>query len=288
MKDSTTMNLFSESTHFLDVAKKAAMSVDEPLRTAFRSAMTYTTKRDLRDIVTVHDKASEERITEVILSAVPDSTIIGEEGGRKGGGAVHWYIDPIDGTANFARGIAHWCVSIAAAVDNQVIAGVVYDPIARHLFSADLWGAYLNGQPITARAYAEEQQATLVSSFPSARILKALGTKALAAQADFLNTFLGVRNLGSAALNLCNVAAGWVDGTFGLDSNPWDVAAGMLIVQQARGSFVGYRDGELKAPAFLQPDYFAVGKGADYPTLERIISEMSAARRVAAEAARSA
>ncbi len=272
------MTLEEESEQLLKTAKAAALSVGDQLIAAFRTVMAKDFKRDLHDIVTVHDKASEEQITSVILAAVPDSTIVGEEGGEIGTGRVSWHIDPIDGTSNFARGIALWCVSIAAAIERRIVAGVIYNPVADDLFSADLTGAWLNGQPLVARASKDEVSATIVSSFPNAKDMHLFGTEALAAQATLIENFQAVRNLGSAALNLAHVAAGWADATMGFSTNSWDVAAGALILEQAGGHYFGYSNGELDSPNFLAPDYFAVGRGADYPTLRKVIERLSSRR----------
>ena len=272
------MTSVEESEFLRDTAREAARSVRADLLAAFRSVMDLRFKRDVHDIVTVHDKASEDTITSVILAAVPDSTVVGEEGGESGAGRVHWYVDPIDGTSNFARGIALWCVSIAAVVDGRVVAGVIDNPVMDEVFSADLNGAWLNGQPLVARAATDELRATIVSSFPNAHDLKLFGTEALSAQATLIHGFQAVRNLGSGALNLAHVAAGWADATMGFATKPWDVAAGVLILEQAGGSYLGYCSGALTSPSFLAPDYLAVGSGADYPTLRHVVEDLSSRR----------
>lgn len=254
----------------------AALGVEAQLKAAFRSAMALDIKRDFHDIVTEHDRASEERIASVIFREVPDSAMVGEEGGRRGGGSVVWYVDPIDGTSNFARGIAQWCVSIAAAVDEEIVAGVVFDPMAGNLFAASLDGAWLNGRPIQARAYPGERQATLLTSFPNARNINDFGAMVHGCQAELLRAFQATRNLGSGALNLAHIAAGWADATLGLSTNPWDVAAGILILRQAGGVYRGLDGGDGSEPAHLAPDYFATGAGANYPTLERVARTVSA------------
>lgn len=269
------MTSVAGSTALLDIAKKAAFSVEKQLCAAFRSDIAYDYKRDLHDIVTEHDRASERQIVSLIMRDVPDSTVIGEEGGRQGDGAVVWLIDPIDGTTNFARGIACWCVSIAAVVSGRIVAGVIYDPVAGNLFSADLGGAWLNGTPLRARAVADEHKAVLLSSFPNPRHLKDFGERALAAQVELLDSLLAIRNLGSGALQLAHVAAGWSDATLGFSTNPWDVAAGILILEQAGGLYEGLDGGKPSQPSFLAPDYLAVGAGADYPTLQRVARDMS-------------
>jgi myo-inositol-1(or 4)-monophosphatase len=275
--EGSASHLVAESARLLGIARRAALDVGGPLRAAFRSAMDLAYKRDFRDVVTIHDKRSEERIAAILRAEAPDSVIVGEEGGETGSGRLRWYVDPIDGTANFARGIAQWCVSIAAAAEDRLLAGVVYDPVADNLFAADLSGASLNGARLTARAFAEESRATLLSSFPKHRDIEALGGRAFDAQAELLGAFMTIRNLGSAALNLAHVAAGWSDATIGFDASPWDVAAGALILEQAGGRFAGYRRGGEFTPSFLAPDYLAIGYGGSYPTLERVMQGLSRA-----------
>jgi myo-inositol-1(or 4)-monophosphatase len=270
------MNLREESTQLRETARSAALSVGDQLTSAFRTTMDKGFKRDLHDIVTVHDKASEARIVSVIMAAVPDSTIIGEEGGETGTGRVHWYVDPIDGTSNFSRGIALWCVSIAAVVEGRVVAGVIYNPVAGEVFSADLSGAWLNEKPLQSRACTDEVGATIVSSFPNARDLQLFGDEALAAHGRLLTRFQAIRNLGSAALCLAHVAAGWADATMGFSTSPWDVAAGILILEQAGGTYSAYSRGAPSSPNFLAPDFIGTGCDADYPTLRSIVEGGSA------------
>ena len=255
------MTIEKESELLLETAREAALSVGDQLVAAFRTAMDKDFKRDLHDIVTEHDKASEKQIISVILAAVSDSTIVGEEGGKSCTGRVHWYI------------------SIAAVIEGRVVAGVIYNPVAGDLFSAHLSGAWLNGRPLIARASTDEVSATIVSSFPSAHDLELFGTEALTAHGKLLDRFQAVRNLGSAALDLAHVAAGWADATMGFSTSPWDVAAGVLILEQAGGSYFGYSKGALESPSFLAPDYFGVGGGASYPTLQNIVEDLSGASK---------
>src|SRR5690606_35177335 len=126
-------------------------------------------KRDARDVVTVHDKNAEKSISAYIFEHEPDSRILGEEGGAVGEGSVAWFVDPIDGTSNFIDGIAVWCVSVAAAVDGEVVAAAILDPMADDLFAADLDGAWLNGRTLRSAAAATEAEATLITGYPNAR-----------------------------------------------------------------------------------------------------------------------
>ncbi|UJP09935.1 inositol monophosphatase [Microbacterium sp. KUDC0406] len=265
-----------ESQLLRETAIRAALGVGDQLRTAFRAPMQRDFKRDAHDIVTVHDRAAEQSITEVLLGAGADAMIVGEEGGTRGTGRVQWHIDPIDGTSNFARGLAYWCVSIAAVVDEQVVAGVVFNPMTGDVFSADLTGARLGDAPLTSAAAAEEIDATLISSFPNPKDTWLFGRGAYEAQSRLVDSFQAVRNLGSGALNLAHVAAGWADATMGFYTNSWDIAAGGFILQQAGGRIQGLAGGEAREPFHIAPDYFAVGDDADYPTLSSVMTTWSA------------
>lgn len=273
------------SSRLMDIARTAALQVGPSLRAAFRSNMAVDYKTDLHDIVTIYDKQSELAIRDHILSAEPDSTLLGEEGGSTGAGRVHWYVDPIDGTSNFARGLAFWCVSIGAVVDGEIVAGVVYDPIAEQLFSADLGGVWLNGEPLRSRAVPEEARATLITGYPVARDFRLDGkVAALSHFGDLADTFSTLRRPGSAALTLAHVAAGWCDAAAGFGVNPWDVTAAILILRNAGGSYRPLSLGKVAddAPAHLCPGYVAIGAGGDYPTLNRVADAISAHRKASA------
>src|SRR5690606_24821694 len=154
-----------------------------PLRRAFRAEMEIDYKVDLHDPVTVHDRRTEQAIREYLLAEVPESAVVGEEGGESGHGPVKWYVDPIDGTANFAAGLAFWCISIGAVAGDRILAGVVYDPMSGNLFSADLDGARLNGAPLRPRPPRPEARAALVTGYPVQRDFRLDGREA--ALADF-------------------------------------------------------------------------------------------------------
>lgn len=266
------MNAEHESQSLRATAITAALSVERQLLAAFRTTMHLAFKRDVHDIVTVHDRASEQHIVSVILAEVPDSTMVGEEDAESGTGRVQWYIDPIDGTSNFSRGIAFWCVSIAAVIDERIVAGVIFDPVSGELFSADLTGAWLGKERLGSRASTDKLGATIVSSFPGARDLQLFGAEALAAHGTLLTGFQAVRNFGSAALCLSHVAAGWADATMGFSTSPWDVAAGILILEQSGGNYTGYSHGLMDRPSFLAPDFLAIGAGGEYPTLRGVVA----------------
>lgn len=277
------MTTIQHSRHLCEVAEEAARAVRDPLLEAFRSNMSISFKRDLHDAVTVHDKAAEEVIIRTIMEQEPDSSIVGEEGGMIGHGSVEWHVDPIDGTSNFSRGLALWCVSIAAVVDGEVVAAVIFDPVADDLFSADLSGAFRNGDRLHSAAAAQARRSTVVGSYPVAIDVERDGDRAHEYHETLLREFFAVRNIGSGALCLAFVAAGWADVTFNVDTNSWDVAAGSFILEQAGGHYIGYNAGvPTKGPdKFRAPDYIAYGAGPGYPVLEDIIVTISRDRAAA-------
>lgn len=246
------------------VAAQAASAVADDLRAAFRNAMDVDFKRDIHDPVTEHDRRAEQRIREVILARVPDSTIVGEEAGSAGSGRVHWYVDPIDGTANFAGGLAFFCTSIGAVVDGQVVAGAINDPMAGNMFTATPDGAWCNREPLRAHGATRESAALLITSYPSTRHLEQDRTGSLDRLGRLITAFRTVRRVGSAALTLAHIAAGWVDGAFGLGINAWDVAAGSLLVRSAGGVYRPLWTGDPDGRA----DHFAPGYLAAAPELE--------------------
>ncbi len=186
------------------------------------------------DLVTEVDRQSETFLLGEIRTRWPYSRIVAEESGESGqDGGVVWYIDPLDGTVNYTHGVPIFCVSIACAWDGETRLAVVYDPMRDELFSAERGkGAFLNGRRrLAASQVAELRASLLVTGFPydtwTAKVnnLEYFGRFARLTQ--------GVRRLGSAALDLCYVAAGRFDGYWELSLSPWDVAAGALIAQEA-------------------------------------------------------
>ncbi len=187
------------------------------------------------DLVTAADRASEKLIVERLRSRWPQHGIVGEEGTRSDVGADYrWYVDPLDGTTNFAHGYPVFCVSIALArKDDELEAGVLYDPTRDELFAAERGqGATLNGKPLHVSTTARLAESILGTGFPSHKRHKNPNIHFY--QQITLRSH-GVRRAGSAALDLANVAAGRYDGFWEFNLNPWDTAAGVLIVQEAGG-----------------------------------------------------
>ncbi|MBZ4487542.1 inositol monophosphatase [Microbacterium sp. cx-55] len=258
-----------------DLAEIAARTAAPALLTAFRSEMSVAFKRDAHDVVTVHDKAAERVISTVLQRGVPGSEVLGEETGSSGDARLRWIVDPIDGTANFARGLAYWCISIAAELDGEVVAGAILDPVAGNMFAAADGGATLNGTPIRS-ASAADGRATLLTSFPTQHDVDLLGDGAFELLAQITRSYQHHHSTGSGALNLAHVAAGWSDATMGFDTHPWDVAAGAHILSRAGGTYTGFRGGVPANRPQHSLDYVATGAGGDHRALIDGVRDLSA------------
>ena len=190
------------------------------------------------DIVTERDQAAERAILERLRAERPDDSILAEEtGSSTGASAVTWVIDPLDGTVNYLFGIPHFAVSIAARVDDVEVAGVVYDVSRDELYAATLGGgATCDGRPLHVSSQADPAFALTATGF-------AYKSSTRAVQAEALRTVLprvrDVRRMGSAALDLCAVAAGRVDAFFEMGMYAWDWAAGSLIAREAGAVVAG-------------------------------------------------
>jgi len=187
------------------------------------------------DLVTEIDRASEEFLLGEVSRLFPGHNVLAEESGlTTNGEAEHlWYIDPLDGTVNYAHGVPMFCVSIAYAYQGQVLLAAVYDPMRNEMFTAERGkGSHLNGiRRLKASSEPEMQKSLLVTGFP----YDAWNTERdnFANFVRFAKRSQGVRRLGSAALDLCYVAAGRFDGYWEISLKAWDVAAGGLIAEEA-------------------------------------------------------
>lgn len=252
-------------------AVEAAQAVTDLVLTGFRECTEVRLKRDSHDIVTEFDLLAEQAIHSRLRDLVPGSGFVGEETGRHDEDrAIAWHVDPIDGTTNFASGMPAWSVSIGAVVADEVIAGVVWDPVRGEMFSADDTGAYLNDQPVRARAAEDSATGVLLTCYPDVLDLDLDGSAlAYSRHEGFQRAFRAVRGLGSSALQLAWVAAGRVAATITTHQQSWDVAAGCCLVTRAGGSVVGLTADHRVAQgaAFRQPTVMAHGSPAPYPFL---------------------
>lgn len=276
----------SDWQNITTVAIRAAREAGTIALKGFRSAdLVARAKRDMHDVVTDYDRACEDHLRSVILAAHPDSTIVAEEAGSTlGDGPLTWFIDPIDGTSNYASGIALWAVSIGVARDGEMIAGVIFDPANGQLFWADERGAFLTDersggedQPLRGSGQTDPGRACVALNFPLARDLVHLPELALDQFARVTRSFAQVRGLGSTCIALAWVAAGWLDATVSFETNPWDVAAGAFIIRRAGGVFLGYEAGHAvpEARSHFAPHYYAAVAGSDFDLLREIMRTQS-------------
>src|SRR5690242_9700759 len=208
---------------------------------SFQRRIGFEYKGDV-DLVTAADRASEKLITERIRRQWPTHDLLGEEGAsRETGSDYRWYIDPLDGTTNFAHGFPVFCVSLGLEFKGERIAGVLYDPTRDELFAAEKGsGAFLNGRPMHVSKVANLAECLTGTGFPSHKRHKSPNIHFY--HEITLRTH-GVRRAGSAALDLCCVASGRFDGFWEFNLNPWDTAAGVLIVEEAGGKVTDFKGG---------------------------------------------
>lgn len=197
------------------------------------------TKKGKFNLVTEIDKASEKAVVGLILKRFPDHSILAEESPEVTGSGCRWIIDPIDGTTNFAHGFPIVSVSIGFERDGRLEMGGVWDPFRKELFFAERGrGATLNGKRIHVSKAGTLEDSLLATGFPYDRNLSPDGY--LAMLRVFLTRIQGIRRGGSAAIDLCYVACGRFDGYYEMKLQPWDKAAGMMIVEEAGGKLTDF------------------------------------------------
>lgn len=221
----------------LNIAIRAARSAGNIIAKAYGELdRVQISQKGTNDFVTNVDKDAEQAIVAILLKSFPDHDIIGEEFGEhtNNGSDYQWIIDPLDGTANFIKGIPHFSVSIALRVNGRIEQSVVFDPLRGEVFTASRGaGAQLNGRRIRTTNLPEVGGALLGTGFPFKQ------KHHLDAYLETFKTFLtdaaDIRRTGSAALDLAYVAAGRLDGFWEIGLKPWDIAAGDLLVREAGG-----------------------------------------------------
>jgi myo-inositol-1(or 4)-monophosphatase len=230
------------SRELLDVACDAARAAGTLQKQRFGNPGVIDFKSTKIDLVTEVDKASEALLLKQIRAQRPDDSILSEETGPayEGSSGVRWVIDPLDGTVNFAHGVPHFAVSIGVEVNGRREVGVIYDPMLDELYTAARGqGAWLNGKPIRVSGIRTLEAALLATGF--AYTVHHDGTDNLAHFVRFMKCSQAVRRPGSAALDLAYVASGRFDGFWECDLHAWDVAAGLLIVEEAGGRTSDFR-----------------------------------------------
>ncbi len=262
----------------LDVAIAAAKSAGAIVMTSYdRVSESDVDEKGSNDFVTVVDRASQDIIVGALRQAFPDDFIVAEESlspevnaGRNPRGR-RWYIDPLDGTTNYIHAYPVFAVTLALEVDGRLMVAVTYSPRHDELFHAVRGeGAFLNGAPIRTSRLSDHNRILLGTGFPfRARHLLDLYLKSFAL---FFNHARGIRRGGAAALDLAYVAAGRLDGFWELTLSPWDIAAGVLLVEEAGGRVTDFfggdtylESGHIIVTNGLLHDWMAEGIAATFP-----------------------
>jgi myo-inositol-1(or 4)-monophosphatase len=219
---------------------KAALGAGELMKARFNTGFRIDNKEGMNNLVTEVDHASEKLIVDIIQKEFPDHFILSEEVGEiKMDSAYKWIIDPIDGTVNYANGIPICCVSIGVEHEGKMIMGAVFNPFMQEFYFAEKGaGAFLNDQPIRVSEKQHVIESCLVTGFPYTYLDSPNGP--LEVFGRLIKKGIPVRRLGSAAIDLCWVAAGRFDGFYEHKLNAWDSAAGFLLVEEAGGKVTDF------------------------------------------------
>jgi myo-inositol-1(or 4)-monophosphatase len=257
------------ATELAEIARQLARGAGQLIRTHRHDRFEIDTKSTPTDVVTEVDRRVEAYIRSELAARRPEDAVIGEEaGGRPGSSGVRWFVDPIDGTVNFVLGLPQYAVSIAAEVGGRIVAGCVHNPISGELFHASLGGGAFHGdQRLPGPRQVLLERAVVATGF-------GYDSERRAKQATVVATLLprigDIRRLGSAALDLCAVAAGRLDGYYEVGLNPWDWSAGVLIASEAGCPVSGLRG---RPPSGLMT---AVAGAALAPELFALLEEIGA------------
>jgi myo-inositol-1(or 4)-monophosphatase len=246
--------------HYLVTAEEAARAGGEVLTSM--QGKTSTRSKGRNDLVTEADLASQQAIRSVLLDRYPEHDFVGEEsleaadqlahllGDPDGQASFRWIVDPLDGTTNYIHQLPHYAVSVALERSGEILVGVVYDPVSGECYRAARGlGADLNGKRLEVSACQRAGDALIAFGFPP---VVQPGAAEIRQFLAIMHACQSVRRLGSAALNLCYIAAGRLDGYVAACAKAWDVAAGMLIVAEAGGHITGIRGSsfDLRFPHF--------------------------------------
>jgi myo-inositol-1(or 4)-monophosphatase len=276
----------SISAEFVFVPRAAAIAREAGarLREYFLQGVKTEYKGDV-DLVTVADRTVEKLILGRLSEVFPEHGIYGEEGTRERlDREYRWYVDPLDGTTNFAHGFPQFCVSMGLEhrpqgtkpdADGTLVAGVIYDPMRDELFMAERGrGTEINGKPVKVSRTADLAEALLATGFPSR---KRHASPNIHFYHEFTLRSHGVRRAGSAALDLAYVACGRLDGFWEFNLNPWDTAAGILLVEEAGGRVSNFAG----APYRLASDEILASNGRIHDELVGFFEDMFAGRNLA-------
>ena len=253
------------------VAHAAAARAGALLRARYRERQEVSFKGAV-DLVTATDREAEALIVDALTAAFPEHGIVGEESGARPSRDGHtWYIDPLDGTTNFAHGYPHFAVSMGLVRGEEAVFGLVYDPVREELFTAARGvGARLNGAPIAVSETRLLDRALLGTGFPYDR--RAHADFYLAFWHEAMQCAQGVRRTGSAALDLCWLACGRLDAFWEWKLRSWDTAAARLVVEEAGGRVTDFAGG----PHHLDGDETAASNTLLHDGLVRMLADVRA------------
>ncbi len=253
----------------VNIAVRAARRAGElMIRQLNRLESLEITEKSRNEYVTEVDRIAEDAIIEVIYDHYPDHSILAEESGQRGSNEFQWIIDPLDGTTNFIHGFPVFAVSIAVTHNGQLEHGVVYDPLRQEIFTASRGqGAQVDGRKIRVSKRPSMQHSLIATGFPYRGDKEHLDNY-LEMLKSVISVSAGIRRPGSAALDLCYVAAGRVDGFWELGLNIWDIAAGALMIKEAGGRISDFHGTD----AYLQSGDVVAGSPKIYAGLSKILA----------------
>ena len=268
---------------YTDTAATIAREAGALLRGYYESGVATEYKSDV-DLVTAADRASEKLIGERLKLAFPEPGIYGADGTRSQlDKEFRWYVDPLDGTTNFAHGFPAFCVvlglehrppGLAVDQDGEMVAGVIYDPLRDELFTAERGlGAWLNGKRISVSKTKSLQESLTATGFPSQKRHRSPNVHFY--QELTLRSH-GVRRAGSAALDLAYVACGRLDGYWEFNLNPWDTSAGYLLVEEAGGTLTHFDGGKFT----LDSREIMATNGLIFAEMQHLFADMFAGRNL--------
>ena len=259
-------------TSYLQTAVEIAREAGLLLARYFERRVSFELKGEY-DLVTEADRASEKLVVDRLRSRFPSHAIVAEEGGGHASASEYrWYVDPLDGTTNFAHGFPAFCVTLALEHAGELVAGVIYDPLREEVFTTERGsGAYLNNRRIRVSKAARLEDCLVATGFPSRKRHVNVNVHFYYQLAMFTH---GVRRAGSAALDLAYVACGRLDGFWEFGLNPWDQAAGLLLVREAGGAVSDMKGG----PARLQGPHVLADNGLIHQEILALFGEIFAGR----------
>jgi myo-inositol-1(or 4)-monophosphatase len=253
---------------YLETSVEIAREAGALLSKYFERRVTFELKGE-HDLVTEADRASEQLVIERLSSHFPSHSIVAEEGGGHIGSSEYcWYVDPLDGTTNFAHGFPMYNITMALEQSGELIAGVIFDPEHNEMFTAERGsGAYLNNRRIRVSKVNRLENTLVATGFPSRKRHENVNIHFYYQLAMLTH---GVRRAGSAALDLAYVASGRLDGFWEFGLNPWDMAAGILLITEAGGKCSDMKGG----PVTLRGPHLVADNGLVHQQILDLFGEI--------------